>query len=426
MRHINKLSKQLVWLVGFIFVILFIILGLVLPKMLIPVAENNIYNYLREPLQLVNANVDYKLLDTEIAYIYVVGDSVLTTKNLQDELDIDNVSSLMKKINNEYGKIKYKHKYYYYYAIENERVKKIAITNDSYINKTKTEILGSIFPIVLGTCLLIGLILVAWSTIIVKKIEKLKDKVDNIDNPDYNHKLDFEVDDEIKSLGLAIEDMRLSLINQEEYRNQMYQNISHDFKTPLTVIKSYIEAVEDGVEDEATALNVIKEQTSKLEQKVHSLLYLNKLDYLKDSKNIELVPVDMEEIIKTEVEKFKFYRKELNFIVEYDKKSQFVGTVENWETILDNLLGNFIRYATTTIKITAKQNKLILYNDGDNISNDYLEGIFTPFRKGIKGQFGLGLSIVKKTLNIMNYDITINKKKKGVSFIITKRMASTI
>lgn len=421
MRHINKLSKQLVWLVGFIFVILFIILGLVLPKMLIPVAENNIYNYLREPLQLVNGNVDYKLLDTEIAYIYVVGDSVLTTKNLQDELGIDNVSSLMKKITNEYGKIEYKHKYYYYYAIENERVKKIAITNDSYINKTKTEILGSIFPIVLGTCLLIGLILVAWSTIIVKKIEKLKDKVDNIDNPDYNHKLDFEVDDEIKSLGLAIEDMRLSLINQEEYRNQMYQNISHDFKTPLTVIKSYIEAVEDGVEDEATALNVIKEQTSKLEQKVHSLLYLNKLDYLKDSKNIELVPVDMEEIIKTEVEKFKFHRKELNFIVEYDKKSQFVGTVENWETILDNLLGNFIRYATTTIKITAKQNKLILYNDGDNISNDYLEGIFTPFRKGIKGQFGLGLSIVKKTLNIMNYDITINNEKKGVSFIITKR-----
>ncbi len=421
MRHINKLSKQLVWLVGFIFVILFIILGLVLPKMLIPVAENNIYNYLREPLQLVNANVDYKLLDTEIAYIYVVGDNVLTTENLQDELGIDNVSSLMKKITNEYGKIEYKHKYYYYYAIKNERVKKIAITNDSYINKTKTEILGSIFPIVLGTCLLIGLILVAWSTIIVRKIEKLKDKVDNIDNPDYNHKLDFEVDDEIKSLGLAIEDMRLSLINQEEYRNQMYQNISHDFKTPLTVIKSYIEAVEDNVEDEATALSVIKEQTSKLEQKVHSLLYLNKLDYLKDSKNIELVPVDMEEIIKTEVEKFKFHRKELNFIVEYDKKSQFVGTVENWETILDNLLGNFIRYATTTIKITAKQNKLILYNDGDNISNDYLEGIFTPFRKGIKGQFGLGLSIVKKTLNIMNYDITINNEKKGVSFIITKR-----
>ncbi len=421
MRHINKLSKQLVWLVGFIFVLLFILLGLVLPKMLIPFAEENIYNYLKEPLLLVNGNVDYKLLDTEIAYIYVVGDNVLTTDNLSNELGINNVNDILPKIDDNYGKILYKHKYYYYYAIENEKVKKIAITNDSYINKTKTDILGAIFPIVLATCLLIGLILVAWSTIIVKKIEKLKDKIDNIDNSDYNHKVDFEVDDEIKSLALAIEDMRLSLINQEEYRNQMYQNISHDFKTPLTVIKSYIEAVEDNVEDEATALKVIKEQTSKLEQKVHSLLYLNKLDYLKDSKNIELVPVDMENIIKTEVEKFKFHRKELNFIVEYDKKCQFVGTVENWETILDNLLGNFIRYAATTIKITAKQNKLILYNDGDNIDNDFLEGIFTPFRKGIKGEFGLGLSIVKKTLNIMNYDIVINNEKKGVSFIITKR-----
>ena len=421
MRHINKLSKQLVWLVGFIFVLLFILLGLVLPKMLIPFAEENIYNYLKEPLLLVNGNVDYKLLDTEIAYIYVVGDNVLTTDNLNNELGINNVNDILPKIDDNYGKILYNHKYYYYYAIENEKVKKIAITNDSYINKTKTDIFGAIFPIVLATCLLIGLILVAWSTIIVKKIEKLKDKIDNIDNSDYNHKVDFEVDDEIKSLALAIEDMRLSLINQEEYRNQMYQNISHDFKTPLTVIKSYIEAVDDKVEDEATALKVIKEQTSKLEQKVHSLLYLNKLDYLKDSKNVKLVPVDMENIIKSEVEKFKFHRKELNFIIEYDKKCQFVGTVENWETILDNLLSNFIRYATTTIKITAKQNKLILYNDGDNIDNDFLEGIFTPFRKGIKGEFGLGLSIVKKTLNLMNYDIVIVNEKEGVSFIITKR-----
>ena len=88
MKQINKLSKQLVWLVGFIFILLFILLGLVLPRMLIPVAENNIYNYLREPLQLVNANVDYKLLDTEIAYIYVVGDKILTTENLSEELGI--------------------------------------------------------------------------------------------------------------------------------------------------------------------------------------------------------------------------------------------------------------------------------------------------------------------------------------------------
>ena len=99
---------------------------------------------------------------------------------------------------------------------------------------------------------------------------------------------------------------------------------------------------------------------------------------------------------------------------------KYYGTEEHWETILDNILSNFCRYAKTTIKITAKQNKLILYNDGENIADDLLEGIFTPFRKGIKGEFGLGLSIVKKTLNLIGYDIVIKNQKKGVVFIITK------
>lgn len=416
----SKLSRQLLWLVGVAFVLLFTSLGVVLPKMLIPVAESNIYNYLSEPLKLMNSNIDDRLLNTEVAYVYVVDGEIAASDNLYDVIAIHDLKKLVSKITDNYGKFIYNHKTYYYYTIKSDQLIKIAISNDNYINKTKAAILSAIFPIVLGTFLIIGLILVLWSSLIVRKIEKLKSKIDHIDDANYNHNIDFEMDDEIRSLSLAIEDMRLSLINQEKYRNQMYQNISHDFKTPLTVIKSYIEAVEDNVEDETTALRVIKQQTTKLEQKVHSLLYLNKLDYLKDAKDLEIVLVNMEEIINSEVEKFKFHRKEINFIVDIDKKSKYYGTVENWETILDNLLSNFMRYANTTIKITAKQNKLTLYNDGENIDNDFLEGIFTPFRKGIKGEFGLGLSIVKKTLNMMNYDITIKNEKKGVSFIITK------
>lgn len=414
-----KLSKQLLLLVGIAFALLFTSLGFVLPKVLIPVAEENLYNYLKEPLIFVDDETDKKILNKEIAYIYEVRDrGIVVSDNLEEVTGYNDPKLLIKEINDIYGKFEVNHKTYYYYTIESGQLTKIAITNDNYINRTKAAILGTVFPIVLITFLIIGFILVLWSLMIVWKIEKLKDKIDNIDNLDYDHSVNFEADDEMRSLALAIEDMRISLINQEKYRNKMYQNISHDFKTPLTVIKSYVEAVEDEVEDEKTALQVIKQQTIKLEQKVHSLLYLNKLDYLKDSKIINNVVVDMESIINTEVEKFKFHRKELKFIVEFDKKSKFYGTNEHWETILDNLLSNFMRYANTTIKITAKQNKLILYNDGDNIDNNLLEGIFTPFRKGIKGEFGLGLSIVKKTLNIMNYDIEIKNEKKGVSFII--------
>ena len=104
-----------------------------------------------------------------------------------------------------------------------------------------------------------------------------------------------------------------------------------------------------------------------------------------------------------------------------NKSSKFYGTYDYFETVIDNILANFMRYTESTIKITAKNNRLTLYNDGPNIDDTLLEGIFTPFRKGIKGEFGLGLSIVKKTLLLMNYDITVKNEKKGVSFVIFKK-----
>ena len=388
--------------------------------MLIPVAESNIYNYLSEPLKMYNNTMDYNLLNTEIAYIYVSKDDITTSPNFQDVITVKKINNLIKKIKNPYGKLTFNHKTYYYYTLKKDETVKIAITDNTYINRTKADIISAIFPLLLGTFLLIGLMLVYWSTHVVRKIEKLKNKIDNIDNPDYNHKVDFQIDDEIRSLAFAIEDMRISLIGQETYRNQMYQNISHDFKTPLTVIKSYIEAVEDGIEDKDTAFDTIKIQTEKLDQKVRSLLYLNKLDYLKNQKIDKKELVDMEKVINQEVEKFKFHRKEIEFEVTIDKKSKYYGSEENWETIFDNLLSNFMRYTKKKIKITAKQNKIVLFNDGEKIDEDLLEGIFTPFRKGIKGEFGLGLSIVKKTLNMMGYNIIIKNERIGVSFIITK------
>ena len=54
-----------------------------------------------------------------------------------------------------------------------------------------------------------------------------------------------------------------------------------------------------------------------------------------------------------------------------------------------------------------------------NIDKDVLNNIFTPYEKGVRGVFGLGLSIVKKTLGLLNYDINIENVKNGVKFIIS-------
>ena len=199
----------------------------------------------------------------------------------------------------------------------------------------------------------------------------------------------------------------------------MYQNISHDFKTPITVMKSYIEAMEDGIETKEKTINILKEQLNKLEVKVHSLLYLNKLNYLKEEKEKLNDSCDVSKVILASVDKFSPSRKDIKFSLDIDKKNTiFRGSNEMWEAIIDNILNNFMRYAKTSIKITVKNNKIILYNDGPNIDKDVLNNIFTPYEKGVRGVFGLGLSIVKKTLGLLNYDINISNVKNGVKFII--------
>ena len=415
------LSRQLMMIIIVVFGIVFLFLGILLPKVLIPVAEKNLYNYLKEPLSFVEKNIDKNLSKTQIAYLYQFDNSVVYSENIDEIIKVKKVEDLLPFFKEKYGKFTYNYQDYYYYTLHSDDITKIAFTNDNYILQIKNDLLKAILPVLFISFASVAFILILWSGVIVKKIEKLKLKIDHIDDTHYEQNTDFYIDDEIKSLSYAIEDMRISLKNQEELRNQMYQNISHDFKTPLTVIKSYVEAYEDDVEDADSVLPVIKEQTEKLEQKVHSLLYLNKLDYLKDVKMDEKVLVDLPPIIEAEIKKFKFQRKEIKFLTSFDKTSKFYGTSEHFETILDNLLQNFMRYASTTIKITIKNNRLILYNDGANIDEDLLDGIFTPFRTGVKGEFGLGLSIVKKTLNLMNYDIQVKNEKKGVTFTIFRK-----
>lgn len=417
----NTLSKQLLTIIVIIFGVILISVGIILPNSLQPIYEKNIYNYLEQPLDFVNENIASRIVKSEIAYIYIYNNEIQISDNLDEVINLDNLETLTKYLPNQYGKFNYKGNTYYYFKDINSSGIRIALTNDSYIKEAKKDALYSIFPIIISTLALTLMILIIWSTMVVRKIEKLKSKIDNIDNDDYDHRVDTTINDELKSLELAIEDMRLSLKTQEEYRNQMYQNISHDFKTPLTVIKSYIEAVEDGVEDSAKAFPVIQEQTKKLEQKVHSLLYLNKLDYIKNLNDIELKIINISDILDKSIEKFKFQRNDLNFSVTLDKNAKVIGNYDAWETVIDNIFSNFMRYADKKIRVTVKKNQLIFYNDGPNIDEELLDVIFNPFRKGMKGQFGLGLSIIKKTLGVMGYIITIkNHNKKGVSFIISK------
>ena len=410
----TTLYRQLISIAIIICGIIFISLGLLLPKLLLPIYEKNIYQYLKQPLELVE-NANQTELD-DIAYIYVINNEIVVSDNLKKIIDID-AKQILDKIDNGYGKFTYLGKTYYYYNIKTQYIDKTAITNNNYLMEIRGDVITTLFPIIIGTLLIAVGIVILWANQLVKKIYHLKEKVDNLDNDEYVDKKQYTFDDELTSLSNSIDDMKATLKKQEEYKNQMYQNISHDFKTPLTVIKSHIEAIEDGIMDAQTGSNIIKEQLNKLEIKVHSLLYLNKLVYLKDlEKSNE--KINIKPIIENSITKFKIQRADVDFVFISSGRMIFNGTHDMWEAIIDNLLNNFTRYAIKEIKITVKNNKIIFYNDGPHIDTDILNNIFTPYKKGIKGQFGLGLSIVKKTLNLLGYEINVINEKKGVSFII--------
>jgi len=418
MRKPN-LTEQLLFICIVIVVIMIISLGIILPRNLLPIYEDNLYNYLGESLNILDSPENSKI-NSEVAYIYVNNENIYISNNLNKVIGLDSPKEILSKINKEEGKFLYNKKVYYYSTITSNNTKKIALTGSSYINDMRISIFKIILLVVGITFIIVSMVILIWSNNLVNRIKKLKEKIDNLNNDNYNHKIKYDYEDEISTLEVALEKMRVYLKEEEEYKNQMYQNISHDFKTPITVMKSYIEAFEDGVITDKEAVKVSKEQLSKLEGKVHSLLYLNKLNYFKDKKDIIKERCDVSKVVFDSVDKFSLVRNDVKFTLDIDEKNTiFKGSSEMWEAIIDNILNNFIRYANKEIKITIKNNKIILFNDGPNIDKDVLNNIFSPFEKGVNGVFGLGLSIVKKTLTFLNYDINIQNTKNGVKFIIS-------
>ena len=413
------LNRQLISIGILICGIIFIALGILLPKVLTPIYENNIYQYLKQPLELIDYEIGDDEIGSDVAYLYITSQKeVVSSENFSKVINVE-PTEILSEIDHDFGKFQYKGKTYYYNTSYNKFVTKISLTDDSYITDMRKDILYTIFPILLITLLIISGLLLLWSRKLVKKIEHLKQKVDNLSNDDYDDTYTYDEDDELKALSVAIDKMRENLKKQENYKNQMYQNISHDFKTPLTVIKSYIEAIQDGIQTVPQGLKVIEEQVNKLELKVHSLLYLNKLNYFKERKDVTVEKVDVQQVINNSVEKMKNIRPDVKWTV-YTKSSESImkGTYDMWEAVVDNILSNFVRYAEKEIKVTMKGSKITFYNDGPKLDEKDLENIFSPYKKGINGQFGLGLSIVRETLTFCGYEVTVKNEKKGVSFMI--------
>lgn len=292
----------------------------------------------------------------------------------------------------------------------------IIFTDSSYTTNMVKNVSGQVILVFFLLIIVSIYIIYIWSNNFVKRIRLIQSHIINLPKDKYEVAYIDDSLDEIGELSRSIEQMRLEINKNEKTKQEMLQNLSHDFKNPIAVIKSYAEAQQDGMADEDST-KIIIAQAELLKRKVNRLLQYNSLEYLNKDKEFE--DVCMNELILEIIQNYKF-QTNLNLEVDLADNIYFKGYRENLYTVVDNIVDNAKRYAKSKIKIVLRKDRLRIYNDGDHIDESFLKSGFKPYEKGSKGEFGLGLSIVKKTIDFFGLDLKVVNEIEGVSFIITK------
>ncbi|MDD6466836.1 MAG: HAMP domain-containing sensor histidine kinase [Erysipelotrichaceae bacterium] len=293
----------------------------------------------------------------------------------------------------------------------------ISFMGDSYSRAIANNLFNSISnlaALVVGT---IYLLLVLWVSFLLHPLNQIRTYIERIRNGE-PAELKIDRNDEIGEVAFALVNMREELRHQDEVKEEMIHNISHDLKTPIATIKSYGESIKDGIYPYETlekSVDVIIENADRLEKKVHSLLFLNRLDYLLSSNEMEMKDIQMKEIVEVVLLSLKVIRPEIQMTVDLEP-TIFRGNEESWRVLVENLVDNALRYAESNITITLRNGYFSVANDGPSLSQERMEKLFKPFEKGSKGKFGLGLSICYKIVTAYGYTIEAQNLEKGVIF----------
>ena len=296
----------------------------------------------------------------------------------------------------------------------------ISLVYSDYSASLISSIRQQIINILYVSFAVIGAIIFIWVSGLIKPLKLIRNYIEDI-RKDKQSELKIDRGDEIGFVSDELVAMKEEIDKQSKIKEEMIHNISHDLKTPIALIKSYSQSVKDDIYpygDKNSSMDIIIENAERLDGKVKSLLYLNRLDFISGENSDS--EVDMHELIEHIVIQLQGMHPEIEIETDLAFVS-FKGDEECWRICVENIVDNAYRYVDKKIKIILKNDYLEIYNYGEPIDNDNIEALFQPYEKGTKGQFGLGLSIVHKTCTMYGYNVTAVNQETGVSFIIEKK-----
>lgn len=276
---------------------------------------------------------------------------------------------------------------------------------------------------------------------ILKPLQELNMAAERISDGDLEFEMTYKENDELGKLCIEFDRMRLklkdSLDKQDKYessRKLLLASISHDLRTPLTSIKGYIEALQDGiVTDEETKeryMNIIVDKTNKLNTLIDDLFIYSKMELGEFQIDKVTVPSDfllegllMPKISEYADESFEF-RLDKNFpmvMVDVDQK--------RISQVIDNVIHNATKYTNSFIEVRVGTNQgylqLFIEDDGCGIPKNELPFIFDQFYKVEKSRnssvqgTGLGLAISKRLVTAHGGRISVKSTEDvGTTFKI--------
>ncbi len=271
--------------------------------------------------------------------------------------------------------------------------------------------------------------LVAWK--IIKPINKIKEATHQIAKGNFDVKLDDMKHTSLDDLIVDFNKMAQELRSIETLKLDFISNVSHEFKTPLSVIQSYSKALRKPDIDKSTREKyekVIDTNIQKLTHLVTDVLSLSKIENhpIISDKSTFLIDEQIGECIVSLGPKWE--EKNIKFDLELEE-IEYSGLKNLMMQVWQNLIGNAIKFSHQNgeIKIlaTKEDGKTIIKicDNGVGMSEETQKHIFDKFYQDDKFRTssgnGLGLAIVKKILEIHNAQIDIESKEgEGSTFII--------
>ena len=242
--------------------------------------------------------------------------------------------------------------------------------------------------------------------------------------------------DEIGQLTQAFNAMADSLESSEQLRHDFIANLSHELKTPMTVIAGFAEGLLDGTipqEDETRYLGIISSETRRLSRLVRSMLEISTFQST-ELNTITENNFDISEVVRLALLSLdrKIEEKKLGVEAELpDEKIMARGDADSITQVVFNLIDNAIKFSNPGgvigLELWVKDTKVYVSvtNQGVTITPDELPQIFERFHKTDKSRsadrdgVGLGLYIVKMILDNHNEDIFVTSSGGITKFIFS-------